>query len=76
MAAKAKLRVSLWLAAALLLVFLGFQLVRPELNNPPVGAELQAPPEMKQILRIRVIAVTPMRRSYGGSTKLYPHIGL
>jgi hypothetical protein len=51
--AKHELRIRnlLWVAAALLLVFLGLQLVRPELKNPPVTAELQAPPEVKQILR-------------------------
>jgi hypothetical protein len=33
------------------LVFAGLQFVRPQLNNPPVTAELQAPPEVKQILK-------------------------
>jgi len=41
----------LWLAITLTAVFLGLQWVRPELRNPPVTAELQAPPEVKQILR-------------------------
>jgi hypothetical protein len=44
-------RLFLWLAALLLLVFVGLQFVRPELTNPPVTADLQAPPEVKQILR-------------------------
>jgi len=35
----------------LVLVFVGIQFVRPELSNPPVTAELQAPPEVKQVLK-------------------------
>jgi hypothetical protein len=35
----------------LLLVFAGLQFVRPAITNPPVTADLQAPPEVKQILR-------------------------
>ena len=35
----------------LLVVFLGLQFVRPELRNPPVTADLQAPLEVKQILK-------------------------
>jgi hypothetical protein len=46
-----RLRALLRIAALLLLVFLGLQFVRPELTNPPVTADLQAPPEVKQILR-------------------------
>jgi hypothetical protein len=34
-----------------LLVFAGLQFVRPKLKNPPVSAELQAPPEIKDIFR-------------------------
>ncbi len=36
---------------ALFVAFLGLQLVRPELRNPPVTADLQAPFDVKQILR-------------------------
>jgi hypothetical protein len=36
---------------ALFVVFLGLQLVHPELKNPPVTADLQAPLEVKQILK-------------------------
>jgi Haem-binding domain len=32
-------------------LFLVLQLVRPELKNPPVTAEMQAPPEIKRILK-------------------------
>jgi Haem-binding domain/Cytochrome P460 len=35
----------------LVIAFAGIQFVRPELTNPPVTAELQAPPEVKQVLR-------------------------
>jgi Haem-binding domain/Cytochrome P460 len=40
-----------WIGAALCLGFVAIQFVRPALTNPPVTAELQAPPEVKQILR-------------------------
>jgi Haem-binding domain/Cytochrome P460 len=40
-----------WLGVLAVLTFLGLQFVRPELSNPPVTADLQAPPEVKQILR-------------------------
>ena len=39
------------IALALVVVFLGLQLVRPELKNRPATADLAAPPEVKQILR-------------------------
>jgi mono/diheme cytochrome c family protein len=39
------------LAVIVCLAFLGIQLIRPVLKNPPVTAEIQAPPEVKQILR-------------------------
>ena len=45
------LRVAVWLLAVLFLAFLGLQLIRPALDDPPVIAEIQAPPEVKQILR-------------------------
>jgi hypothetical protein len=40
-----------WAVVVACLAFLGIQFVRPELTNPPVTAEIQAPPEVKQILR-------------------------
>src|SRR5580704_5332931 len=40
-----------WIVAALGLGFIGIQFIRPALPNPPVIAELQAPPEVKEILR-------------------------
>jgi len=33
------------------IVFIAIQFIRPELKNPPVTADLQAPPEVKQIFR-------------------------
>ena len=48
---KFHLRILLWVAAAVLLLLLGLQLVRPALENQPVTAEFEAPPEVKQILR-------------------------
>ncbi|WP_158793280.1 heme-binding domain-containing protein [Granulicella sp. L60] len=40
-----------WTIAVLGLVFVGIQFLRPELTNPPVTAELQAPPEVMQVLK-------------------------
>jgi hypothetical protein len=37
--------------AILGVIFLLLQLMRPELKNPPVTAELQAPPDVKHILK-------------------------
>jgi hypothetical protein len=45
------MRILLRLIATLAVVFLGLQFWRPELKNPPVTAELQAPPGVMQILR-------------------------
>ena len=45
------LKAFLWIAALLLIAFAGIQFARPELPNPPVTADLQAPPQVKQILR-------------------------
>jgi hypothetical protein len=39
------------LAAILCVAFIALQLVRPTLINPPVTAELQAPPKVKQVLQ-------------------------
>ena len=50
-ASKFHLRILLWVAAAVLLLFLGLQLVRPALENQPVTAEFEAPLEVKRILR-------------------------
>lgn len=38
-------------AVVLGIVFVGIQFIRPELNNPPVTADFQAPPKVKQILK-------------------------
>src|SRR2546425_1028021 len=48
---KSRARVLPRVAMALVIVFLGLQLVHPKLMNPPVTADLQAPLEVKQILR-------------------------
>ena len=40
-----------WIAVFLGAVFVGLQFIRPELMNPPVTADLQAPLEVKQILK-------------------------
>jgi hypothetical protein len=39
-----------WIVAVLGIAFASIQVIRPTLPNPPVTADLQAPPEVKQIL--------------------------
>lgn len=39
-----------WLAAILVLGFVGLQFVRPELTNPPITADIDAPADVKSIL--------------------------
>jgi hypothetical protein len=46
-----RFRAVLSVVALLGVVFVGLQFVRPELTNPPITAELAAPPEVKQVLR-------------------------
>lgn len=46
-----RFRIVGWIGAVLCLGFVGIQFIRPALTNPPVTAELQAPPEVKEILR-------------------------
>src|SRR5258707_6072843 len=48
---EARFRVLLWTAVIFVVVFVCLQFIRPELTNPPVTAELQAPPEVKQVLK-------------------------
>jgi len=47
----ARIRAVLWIALIAGVVFLGLQFIRPTLTNPPVTAELQAPPEVRAVLR-------------------------
>lgn len=44
-------RFLIWIVAILCIAFVGIQFIRPELKNPPVTADLQAPPRVKQILK-------------------------
>jgi hypothetical protein len=48
---EARFRALLWTVVVLGVLFGCLQFIRPELTNPPVTAELQAPPEVKQVLR-------------------------
>jgi hypothetical protein len=48
---EARFRGLLWAAVILVVVFVCLQFIRPELTNPPVTAELQAPPEVKRVLK-------------------------
>lgn len=40
-----------WTAGGLFVAFLAIQFIRPQLTNPPVTAELQTSPEVKEILK-------------------------
>jgi Haem-binding domain/Cytochrome P460 len=51
MALSKRLRVLIVLAAMGAVVFAVMQLIRPSLGNPPVAAEIQAPAEVKAVLR-------------------------
>ena len=53
---KPRYRAFLWIFAILLTAFLAAQFVRPPLTNPPVTAEIDAPANVKQILRNRCYA--------------------
>jgi len=46
-----RFRALLWAAVIFVVVFVCLQFIRPELTNPPVTAELQAPPAVKQVLK-------------------------
>ena len=46
-----RFRALLWTAVVFVVVFVCLQFIRPELTNPPVTAELQAPPDVKQVLK-------------------------
>jgi cbb3-type cytochrome oxidase cytochrome c subunit len=48
---RARFRWLVWVVAVLVVGFVGIQFIRPELTNPPVTAELQAPAEVKAVLR-------------------------
>jgi Haem-binding domain/Cytochrome P460 len=51
MAPLTRFRVLIWVGVILCVGFASIQFFRPELTNPPVTAELQAPAEVKQVLR-------------------------
>jgi hypothetical protein len=51
MESRSRLRALGWFMAIACIAFAGIQFIRPSLTNPPVTAGLQAPPEIKQILR-------------------------
>lgn len=49
--ASSALRAFVWIAAFFGIIFVALQFIRPRLTNPPVAADLSAPPDVKQILR-------------------------
>jgi hypothetical protein len=51
MASRTRFRIFLGVVAFFGLVFVGIQFIRPELTNSPVTAELQAPADVKQVLK-------------------------
>jgi hypothetical protein len=50
-APSSRLRLLKWAVALGFILFVTIQFVRPALQNPPVTADLQVPPEVKQILK-------------------------
>jgi hypothetical protein len=46
------------LAATAFVILVGIQFIRPELTDPPVQAEIQAPEEVRTILRQMGICLT------------------
>lgn len=48
---QSRTRALLWIAGILFGAFLGIQFIRPELNDPPVTADLQVPAQVKQVLQ-------------------------
>jgi hypothetical protein len=50
-ASNRRFKTVLWTIVVLGIVLIGIQFIRPQLTNPPVTADLQAPPEAKQILK-------------------------
>src|SRR5882757_9454604 len=51
MKSRSNVGVLAYLMGVALLGFVAIQFVRPRLDNPPVTAELQVPPEVRQVLR-------------------------
>jgi len=51
MGVRSNARIFVWLGAVALAVFVALQLVNPRIVNPPVTAELAAPPEVKRVFR-------------------------
>lgn len=51
MAARHRFRGVAWIVATLGIAFLGIQFIRPELTYQPATADLQAPPQVKQIFK-------------------------
>jgi hypothetical protein len=49
--AQSRFRGLKWIVIIFCIAFIGIQFYRPEIKNLPVTAELQAPPEVKQILQ-------------------------
>lgn len=51
MESRTNVRTPAFLVMAALAGFVALQFIRPRLENPPVTAEIQAPPEVRQVLR-------------------------
>jgi hypothetical protein len=51
MGVRSNTRILVWLGAAALAIFIALQLVNPRIANPPVTAELAAPPEVKRVFK-------------------------
>ena len=51
MGGRSNTRILVWLGVAALAIFIALQLVNPRIVNPPVTAELAAPPEVKRVFK-------------------------
>ena len=63
------------LIVAGVLVFTVLQVVRPSIPVKPATAELQTPPDVRDILERTAIAATRTNAGSHGSTRSYPHTG-
>jgi mono/diheme cytochrome c family protein len=49
---RTRVRTLIWIGVVLLLAFVALQFIRPKIGNPAITADLQAPSNVKEILRI------------------------
>jgi len=64
-----------WSVAILGITFLGIQFIRPELKNMPATADLQVPPQVKQILKTSCYNCHSNETTLSWLTSRHPRIG-